>query len=213
MDRTGQAASDMRAGVRSAASRTRRDQILKAGLTLFLKQGVGSTTVGAILDRCGASIGSFYHQFDGKADVAAALYLETLESYERAFLAELRKHDRARNGVEAAVRWHLTWTAKHPDHASYLIHCREPEVVNLSEARAQQINGIFYGEVSSWLRRHIDAGEIRKLPADVYFALWMGPANEFTKLWLLSGNRDLRKIERARGLLADAGWSALRAGA
>jgi AcrR family transcriptional regulator len=196
--------------VRAVASQARRDQILKAGLELFLERGVGATTVGEILERSGASIGSFYHHFAGKTDVAATLYLETLDRYEQSFLMELRKHDRPRDGIEATVRWHLRWTMQNPDLASYLIHCREPEVTDLSEARAQQLNHAFYVDLLAWLRPHVDASEARKLPADVCFALWMGPANEFTRLWLMSADRDARRIGRAESLLAEAGWAALR---
>jgi AcrR family transcriptional regulator len=202
--------STTKVGVRAEASRSRRDQILKAGLELFLKHGVGATTVGEILERSGSSIGSFYHHFGGKADVAAALYLETLDAYKRSFLSEVHKHARARDGTEAAVRWHLRWTAANPDLASYLAHCREPEVTTLSEARAQQINQAFYEELSEWLRPHFEAGEMKKLPADIYFALWMGPAIEFTRLWLMSSERDPRRLTRAESVLANAGWAALR---
>jgi hypothetical protein len=87
-------------------------------------------------------------------------------------------------------------------------NCREPELAELSEARAQQLNRIFYDEVLKWLRRHVDEGEIRKLPSDIYLALWMGPANEFTRLWLLGTDRDSRRIARAESLLASAAWAA-----
>jgi AcrR family transcriptional regulator len=201
----------MSVGVRATASRARRDKILEAALNLFLEKGLGATTGGDIIERSGASVGSFYHHFGGKADVAAALYLETLELYEQRFLAELRKHERARDGIEGAVRQHLRWTERNPKQASYLIHCREPEVAELSEDRAQQLNRIFFDEVLKWLGRRADKGEIRKLPPDVYYALWMGPANEFTRLWLLASNRDPQRITRAEALLASAAWEALRA--
>lgn len=200
----------MEDGIRVRASRARRQQILDAALDLFLEKGVGATTVEELLARSGASVGSFYHQFSSKADVAAALYLETLSSYARLFLAALGKHDRARDGIEGVVRHHLRWTEKNPKLASYLIHCREPEVAELSEERAQQLNGRFYGEVLKWLRLQVDAGHVRKLPADIYLALWMGPANEFTRLWLLGTDRDSRRIRRAESLLASAAWGALR---
>jgi AcrR family transcriptional regulator len=203
--------SATKVGVRADAARARRDQILQAGLDLFLERGIGAATVGDILERSGSSIGSFYHHFGGKADVAAALYLETLDGYKRSFVGEVRKHRRPRDGIEAAIRWHLRWTAANPDLATYLAHCRESEVTSLSEAKAQQINQTFYEALSQWLRPHFEAGEIKKLPADVYFALWMGPAIEFTRLWLMSRERDPRRLTRAESVLASAGWAAVRA--
>ena len=199
----------MGAGSRAQASRTRRDHILGASLDCFLERGVGATTVDQIRARSGASIGSFYHHFTGKVGVAAALYLETLESYQHDFLDELRTHERARNAIEGAVRSHLRWVGRHPKLASYLTHCREPEVAAASEARAQELNGVFFGEVGRWLRRQTERGHIRGLPPSVYYALWMGPAEVFTRLWL--AEQSPARLAEAQASLPPAAWEALRA--
>jgi hypothetical protein len=68
----------------------------------------------------------------------------------------------------------------------------------------------FYDELLKWLNRYVETGEIRKLPPGIYFALCVGPANEFTRLWLMSDDRDPRKISRAESLLTGAGWTDLR---
>src|SRR5215470_7416682 len=102
----------MAAGVRAQATRARREQILQAGLECFLDRGVGGTTVDEIRDRCRASVGSFYHHFQSKVEVAAALYLETLAAYQRAFASELLTHTRAQSGIEGAVRYHLRWVGQ-----------------------------------------------------------------------------------------------------
>ncbi len=198
----------MAAGARATASRARRNQILDAALDLFLEKGLADTTAAELLERSGASIGSFYHHFGGKADVAAVLYLETLEAYEQQFLGILNESGHAREGIEGAVRQHLHWTEHNPKLARYLIHCREPEVAQLTEKRAQQLNQVFFDGVMKFLREH--AREIRPLPADVCYALWIGPANEFTRWWLLESKRDPSRIRRAEKLLARAAWKALR---
>lgn len=197
-------------GPRARAAMARRQSILRAALDCFLEKGVGATTVDDLRERCGASVGSFYHHFANKVEVAAVLYLETLESYQRAFLSELRTHEGARSGIEAAVRHHLRWVGQHSRLASYLTHCREPEVAEASEARAQELNGAFFAEVLGWLHRHAELGEIRQLSPDLYYALWMGPADEFTRLWLFSAQNPERLVE-AETVLPPAAWEALRA--
>lgn len=197
-------------GVRAEASRTRRQQILAAGLRCFLEHGVGATTVDDIRQRCGASVGSFYHHFANKVEVAAALYLETLEGYQRAFLRELRSHERAQRGIEGTVRHHLRWVGSQPALASFLTHCREPEVTVASEAQAQELNRVFFGEVLGWLQRHAERGHVRHLPPNVYYALWMGPADEFTRLWL-EGRQNRARLVEAESILPPAAWDALRA--
>jgi AcrR family transcriptional regulator len=166
----------MEAGVRAISSRARRNQILDAALDLFLEKGLAATTAAELLERSKASIGSFYHHFEGKAGVAAVLYLETLDAYQRLFLGNLSESRRAREGIEGAVRQHLRWTQDNPKLARYLIHCREPEVAELSEERAQALNRTFFERVTRWLNDH--ARQVRQLPPQICYALWMGPANE-----------------------------------
>jgi AcrR family transcriptional regulator len=200
----------MSEGIRAEASRARRQQILDAGLDCFLERGLGATTVDRIRERCGASVGSFYHHFTSKVEVAAALYLETLESYQRALVDVLHTHKQAQSGVEGAVRHHLRWVGRQPKLASYLTHCREPEVAAASEARAQELNRAFFGEALGWLQRHAEEGHIRSLPPNLYYAIWMGPAEVFTRLWL-GGGQNRARLAEAEAILAPAAWAALRA--
>ncbi len=202
----------MKTGVRARASRARQHAILQAALHLFLDKGFGATTLDQILERSEASVGSFYHHFQNKIDVAAALYLETLEAYQIAFLNELRRHPDARGGIEGVVRHHLTWTARHPELAAYLTHCREPEVAEASEARAQQLNSAFLEQISAWLLAQVRDGKVRRLPPLLYHALWIGPSDEYTRLWLLGPRpRDVKQLAVAEDLLAKTAWENLKA--
>lgn len=176
----------------------------------FLLRGVGATTVDQIREASGASVGSFYHHFASKVDVAATLYLETLGAYQDAFARELLAHDEARAGIEAVVRQHLRWVGRSPELASYLTHCREPEVMAASETRVQELNQGFFTSVGGWLARFAQRGTIRALPPDLYYALWMGPAEVFTRLWLASG-QGKSALTEAQRMLPPAAWEALRA--
>ena len=202
----------MESGLRARASRVRQQEILQAALGLFLEKGFGATTLDQILRRSRSSVGSFYHHFQSKVEVAAALYLETLEAYQAAFLGELRRHHDARAGIEATVRHHLRWTADNPETAAYLTHCREPEVAEASEARARQLNRAFFAETDAWLVAQVQRGKVRRLSAPLYHALWMGPSDEFTRLWLLGPQpRDPKQLAKAEDLLAKTAWENLRA--
>lgn len=202
----------MKNGVRARASRARQHAILQAALQLFLDKGFGATTLDQILERSEASVGSFYHHFQSKIDVAAALYLETLEAYQIAFLNELRRHPDARGGIEGVVRHHLTWTGRHPDLAAYLTHCREPEVAEASEARAQQLNSAFLEQISAWLLTQVRDRKVRRLSPLLYHALWIGPSDEYTRLWLLGPRpRDVKQLADAEDLLAKTAWENLKA--
>jgi len=188
----------------------RRRAILDAALECFLAKGVAGATLEEVLDLSRSSTGSVYHHFGNKVELAATLYLETLESYQRGFLSRLEQLHGAREGIEGMVRHHLRWVRENPRLARYLTHCREPEVVEASEKRAQELNARFFSAVLGWLGQYAREGEIRRLPADLYLALWLGPSDEFTRIWL-AGDRAEARLRTASRVLAGAAWDALKA--
>lgn len=205
-------------GVRAAATRDRRREIGEAAMSLFLERGVAATRVEDILECSGASIGSFYHHFGDKLDLAATLYLDLLELLYDALLEELGQHQGTRQGVEGVVRRYLRWATENTTATHYLMHCREPNVAQASEGREARLNERFFGELTRWLDNQAEAGEIRHLTTEQYYALWMGPADQ-----LLRGAIDVfgyfaktdaevfrTHLEQSEDLMADAAWTAIR---
>jgi AcrR family transcriptional regulator len=190
---------------------SRREAILDAALECFLLNSVAGTTIDDLRLRSGASVGSIYHHFGSKERLAAELYLETLREYQGAFIAALHTSRSARAGVEGAVHHHLRWVAARPDRASYLFHCREPEVNAASDEAAKALNAGFYTQAAEWLLAQVDRGRIRALRPELYHALWMGPSLEFARQWL-AGARRRADLLAAEAPLAQAAWGALRAG-
>lgn len=187
----------------------RRRDILDAALACFVAKGLVATTIEEIRRAAGASIGSVYHHFDSKDDLAAALYVEGLRDYQKGAVAELHAHPVAEEGVKAAVVHHLRWVMGHNDLAYFIfsmggLHSPGPHADEL-----RGLNQAFFSEYRRWLTRHIRTGEIRKIPPDLYYALWIGPAHELAR-HLVSG-RVKTPWQQAADLLADAAWTALRA--
>jgi AcrR family transcriptional regulator len=85
----------------------RRQQILDAALRSFNEKGVAATTVDDVRRLSGASVGSLYHHFGGKDELAQELYVEILLDYHRGFLAVLRRVRDPEHGVKGLVRHHL----------------------------------------------------------------------------------------------------------
>ena len=192
-----------------AADETHRTAILDAALGCFLEKGVAGTAISELRTVSGASVGCIYHHFGSKEHLAAVLYVQTLSEYYDMFLASVRSASSARAGVEGAVHGHLAWVAERPDHASYLFHCREPEVVDASETAIEQLNASFFGEVAAWLADHVSEGRIRSLPPELYYALWMGPSLEYARQWLAGRRRQSDLLTGGR-TLAKAAWDSLK---
>jgi AcrR family transcriptional regulator len=187
---------------------SRRQDILDAALSCFVEKGLVATTIEEIRRAAGASIGSLYHHFDSKDDLAASLYVEGLRDYQDAAVAELRIHPEADEGVKAAVVHHLRWVMDHQDLARFIfamggLHSPGPYADELHD-----LNRTFFNECRRWLSGHIRSGEIKKIPSDLYYALWTGPAHELAR-HLLSGSVKTPWKQAAK-ILADAAWAALR---
>lgn len=80
---TDQALPAARASERSAATRS---GLLAAARAVFIKEGYAQAGVTDIVARAGASVGSLYHHFAGKAD----LYLALFEELENAYIERTR---------------------------------------------------------------------------------------------------------------------------
>jgi AcrR family transcriptional regulator len=197
------------AGVRAAASATRRAAILRAALKLFVTKGYTATTMDDLRQLSGASTGSIYHHFGTKAVVASALYVEGLRDYQDGYVRELERHEDAEAAIKAVVAHHLQWIMANRELANFLFHHREPELELASRRPLRVANSRFFGAVAAWLDAQATRGVIRRLPRDLYYSLWIAPAQEFGRAWLLG--RTTTPIEKAAVVLGGAAWQALRA--
>lgn len=186
----------------------RRTAILDAALEVFLESGVDAASVDEVRSRSGASVGSLYHRFGSKEGIAAAVYVDALRDYQAGFVTALdRAHDAA-DGIRSVVRTHMRWVRANPDRAQFLFEVAGADVRRAASAELRDLNGPFFASVETWLRRHVDAGEIRAASFDVVYALWLGPSQELARLWLARGRKGSLRTETA--LLADAAWRSLR---
>ncbi len=192
---------------RQARSQLRRRQILAAALACFTEAGGEQATVPEIGRRAGASIGSIYHQFGSKDGVAAALYLEGLAGYQRGLIHALLRATRAREGIVAAVRYHLRWAERHWAWARFLLEARRARFMVGQEDALRALNREFGRALGAWFRPHVEAGRLRPLPVDLYAAILLAPAQEWVRGRL--GGRAVCSCRQAEDELGAATWRAL----
>ena len=177
-----------------------RDRILAAARTRFASDGVYSATLDDVRRDAGVSVGAIYHHFPDKERLAEAVWLDALGRYQDGFVAVLREHAGAREGVVAAVEYHLRWVAAQREDAALLFSARP--------ARAREPNRAFFRAVRAWMREH--AADLRDLDLDLAHALWLGPSQEYTRHWL--AGRARRVPTAVARELAEAAWRSLRQG-
>jgi AcrR family transcriptional regulator len=192
----------------AVAARSRRQEILDAALEAFTEKGFAAATIEDVRTRSGASTGSIYHHFGGKEAIAAALYVEGLADYQRGFLRTLRREHEPEARVRELVRHHLRWIARNAPLARFIFNRRETEVREATEQPLAQMNRRFFSEVTALLEPQFESGELRRMPADVFNSVLIGPSQEFSRHWLAGRTRT--SIKAAEGFLADAAWEAVR---
>lgn len=190
--------------------RNRREAILAAALDAFATRGYAATSMSDLRRATEASTGSLYHHFPSKEHLVAALFLETLEDFQRGFAQTLRNATSTRDGVQAAVRYHLGWVTASPDRARLLGTGLEPQAAQLAGEDLRVLNRSFFADVRRWLDAGVQRDELHDLPADLCYALWLGPAQEVARAWLAGHPRTTPC--RAADTLADGAWRALSTG-
>lgn len=189
---------------------TRRAAIIEAALRRFLAQGVTATTLKEIQRDSGSSNGSLYHHFESKEALAGAVYADCAARYQRAFLDELAHHDDAEAAVKGIVRMHLGWCAENPGMARFLATVSEPAVLEAAARELAELNDGFAAALLAWWRPHAHYGSLRRLTPAQSQALWLGPAQERVRAWLL-GLITEPPTNADTEVLADAAWLCLRA--
>lgn len=179
-----------------------RDRLLSAALRKLATQSPVAVSLEDIRREAGVSVGALYHHFTDKEALIDALYLELTHQVQEDFLSELRAHQSAEDGVRAIVHWYLRWVSENQAAARVLLAHRPDR----SELR--DMNRRFFDEALTWWKTHVHYGALRALPLDLIHALWIGPAQEYTRNWL-SGHVK-RGPRSVADVLADAAWNALK---
>lgn len=195
--------------VPQSTSPARRDRIMSAALDCFIANGVEATTIEDIRAQSGASVGSIYHHFGSKEQLAGAIFLDALREYQAGFLTELDQHAGAEDGMRAIVNYYLHWVRGNSTKARYLLASREADFMHAAEDELRDLNRQFFARVSDWQQPHVEAGTVRRLPTDLFWTILVGPLHEFSRQWL--AGRTTTEIREAGRVLSDTVWMSLRA--
>lgn len=153
----------------------RRHRILDAALQIFLERGFDSATMTAIRERSGASTGSIYHFFSGKADIAAELLKNATSGWSLASGEQINSRD-AEQVIQASVRGFLLWGRQNSGLFAFMddVLARSRfsvEFVPVTEMLAA--GRLMAAEAyASWVK----SGQVRDITWKVAYSLIMGPA-------------------------------------
>ncbi len=134
-----------------------RARILGAAREVVARRGPQGFTLAGLSEVLGAPIGSIYHRYSSREMLLADLWLETVESFQPAFLARLDGDQPVAAGL-AAVRFAFIWVAENRLAARLLLlHRREDFVAGVwpepLRERAQTLEQEAAARLGTYCRR------------------------------------------------------------
>jgi AcrR family transcriptional regulator len=180
-----------------------RDRLLRAARRRFAVDGALVPTLDDVRREAEVSVGALYHHFPDKPALAAAVYAQLIGEYQTGFVAMLRDNDIAEGGVRGGVAYHLQWVTGHRGEARLLLGDR------LDSIALRDSNRDFFSAVGDWWRPHHTYGALQPMRLGVTAALWLGPAQEFSRYWIEGGDAEMPS--EAVETFASAAWAVLRA--
>lgn len=180
-----------------------RSDILDAALEVFDLDGFEGATVATIRERAGASNGSFFHFFNSKRELAGTLFLDVLRRYHLTMLDAIDAPLNAADGIARLIHTHLAWVVNNRREAKYLFEISRSEwAQDVCDARQAQNSTLAEG-VEAWRTPLIASGDLRPMPAPLFFSQIIGPAQFVCRAWL-SGRDPSDPRDHADALIACA---------
>ncbi|MET3133291.1 AcrR family transcriptional regulator [Oxalobacteraceae bacterium GrIS 1.11] len=184
----------------------RKSAILSAAFAVFSEKGIEATTIDDIRQRSLASVGSIYHHFGTKENIAATLFCQGLDDYWTQLITRTRAAPSAERAIHILLETHIGWVVAKPELARFLFSRRQAVSPAHEEAIRQRTADHFkalFELFKPWFKQ----GILRRLPFELYGPLMMGPAQELSRHWL--GGRISLDPRAAVDELSRAAWHSL----
>lgn len=180
-----------------------RQRLLDAALHRFVTNDVLAVTLEEVRREAGVSVGTLYHHFPDKPALAAAVYAQLVGRYQAGFLTSLFEQDTAEAGIRGGVLHHLRWVVEHRDETGLLLGHR------FGSPALHRLNSEFFTRIRDWWRPHHAYGKLRPIQPVVTIALWLGPAQEYTRHWVATDQQQMP--DTVLDTFATGAWQGLRA--
>jgi AcrR family transcriptional regulator len=191
-------------------SASSKQRIMAAALKLFVEQGYFNTNVPDLskLSRC--SVGSIYHTFKNKEEIAASLYEESIAAFRQALTKSIEKAGEPEEVVKSLVTSFMTFAEVNHQLSRYIWLCRHGEFLDKISSHPTSVGFDALGrKLTRSIRKGEKSGQIRTLPAQILWSVIFGIPLAYVRDWL-DGFNKVSPIH-ASETIADAVWRALKA--
>lgn len=116
-----------------------KEKILKAALTLFIREGFHGTSTAKIAKEAGISNGTLFHHFKTKEDLINRLYISIKEDYKKYLLGYMEPQETIKGKIKQL--WHtcVNWNLENKDGATFFaMFANSPYIDKLSKEEASR---------------------------------------------------------------------------
>jgi len=192
-------------------TQAKKKQILQQALVCFVEHGVQNTSIQMLCEVTNTSVGSLYHHFGNKDAIAARVYVEGMKDFSRLvnqYLQNLQQPDSAESIIKNLVYANVDWISKNKEWTQYLFNNRFVMKSSSEKETLAKNSEEFFKQLKEKISIHIQSGELKDLPENIYHAFISGPVHEYARHYLAGRYR--KPIKRYREEFAESAWQALR---
>lgn len=185
-----------------------RERILAAALKLFVEQGYFNTNVPDLSRESKCSVGSIYHTFKNKEEIASALYNESISAFRRALERSIAGKSSIEDVVKTLVRSFLEFSEVNHQVSRYIWLCRHNEFMTGIIKHPTTVGFDRLGrQLTKALRKGVRDGLILDLRANIMWSAIFGLPLAYVRDWLDGYNQTPPSAVAQE--LADISWRAL----
>ncbi len=185
-----------------------RERVLMSALKLFVEKGYFNTNIPDISKMSSCSVGSIYHHFLNKEEIASVLYLEGITLF-RSFLSQaVDAKDGPKDTMRKVVYAFLEFAESRPLYTRYIWLARHDEFLSQSLARPTTVGFDSLGrKMTKVIKDAIREKHISTSSAEIIWSIVFGIPLSFITDWLEGYTR--KKPTEVSKELAEAVVSAL----
>lgn len=188
-----------------------RERILAAALKLFVEQGYFNTNVPDLSRESKCSVGSIYHNFRNKEEVATALYKEGISSFRKALEKSLTGVTEISEVIKTVIRSFLEFAEVNHQFSKYLWLSRHNEFMTGVIKSPTMVGFDKLGRsLTRSIKKGIREGKILPLNANILWSIMFGIPVGYVRDWLDGYNPE--PPSKVSAQIADACWRALKKG-
>lgn len=162
-----------------------RERILEASLKLFVEQGYFNTNVPDISKHSRCSVGSIYHHFLNKEEIASDLYKTGIQRFRNRLAQAINSDNDLETTVHDLVVTFLSFAEENRLLSRYIWLARHTEFLSQKISRPTTVGFDALGrKLTKIIKGAIRKGEMKKNDAEVIWSIMFGIPLSYVRDWL-----------------------------